>query len=126
MSEAEFDPSDPLYVRAPAASKAKRPAPKEVKSQNYLFADMDDVCRGLNAAGVVWVRLLQLRSMREHDKWHVLSNGWFERYGVDRHAKNRGLHNSEQDGAIRVVWSDRRSARVMIMPRPRRRRPKSG
>ena len=124
MSEIVFDPSDPLYV-PPATFKAKKPVSKEVKSQNYLFADMDDVCRGLNPAGVVWVRLLQLRSMRKRDKWHVLSNGWFERYGVDRHAKNRAVHGLEKDGLIRVVWSDRRSPRVTLLPRPRRRKPKS-
>jgi hypothetical protein len=125
MSETVLDPSDPLYVPEPA-SKAKKPASKEVQSQNYLFADMDDVCPGLSATGVVWVRLLQLRSMRPRDKWHVLSNGWFEQYGVDRFAKNRALHSLEKAGRIRVVWSDRRSPRVSIIRQSRRRRTKSG
>jgi hypothetical protein len=126
MSEIVLDPSDPLYVPEPVLAKAKKPASKEVKSQNDLFVDMDDICPGLNAAGVVWVRLLQLRSMRPRDKWHILSNNWFERYGVDRFAKNRGLHILERDGVIQVVWSERRSPRVRLLPRSRQRKPKSG
>jgi hypothetical protein len=34
MSEAVFDPSDPLYVPAPAVSKTKKPVSKVVSSQN--------------------------------------------------------------------------------------------
>jgi hypothetical protein len=119
MSKTVLDPSDPLYVPA-SVSKAKKPASKDVESQNYLHEDMDEIAVGVNAASLVWLRLLQLRCMRPKDKYHLLSNKWLKRYGVDRCAKTRALAALQKRGLIRTARHNAGNIRVIITPRGKR------
>jgi hypothetical protein len=86
--------------------------PADAAKLDYLHEDMDTVVLGLNAAGKVWVRALQLRHMRPRDKLHLLGQAWFTRHGVSRYAKYRAVDKLEAAGRLRVVRSDQRGPRV--------------
>ena len=57
------------------ANKKKRQTPKD---KDYIHADMKDVVKGCNVTSIVWLRLLQLKTMRKQ-RTLVLANEWFER-----------------------------------------------
>jgi hypothetical protein len=100
-------------------SKAKRP-----QKQNYLHANMEDIIDGVESAGIVWLRLLQLHCMRK-EKYLALGNEWLAEHGVDRFAKARALRSLEKRGLIQIMRSPRRSPLVHIIPRAKRRVRKS-
>jgi hypothetical protein len=81
---------------------------------------MSEIAVGVNAASLVWLRLLQLRCMRPRDKYHLLSNKWLKQYGVDRSAKTRALAALQKRGLIRTARPNAGNIRVMIIPRNKR------
>jgi hypothetical protein len=92
---------------------------KKTKEKNYLHADMGDIVAGIESAGIVWLRLLQLRSMRK-EKYLLLGNEWLAQHGVDRFAKSRALRSLEKRGLVHIMRSDHRSPLVCIIPRAKR------
>jgi hypothetical protein len=115
--EAEDPLDDPPISAKPSKSK-------KTKEQNYLHADMEDIVAGVEAAGIVWLRLLQLRRMRK-EKYLTLGNEWLAAHGVDRFAKSRALRSLEKRGLIQIMRSNRRSPLVRVIPRTKRRVRKS-
>jgi hypothetical protein len=107
-----------------AGTPVKPPKTKKPEDQNYLHANFDDIIVGVESAGIVWLRLLQLRRMRK-GKYLVLGNDWLTKHGVDRFAKSRALRTLETRGLIHIERSDHRSPRVHIIPRAKRRVRKS-
>jgi hypothetical protein len=114
--DATGDPLD--YAAADSAALAK----VRKKKQNYLHASMNEIIVGVPPTGIVWLRLLQLKTMRPQDKYHELGNQWFESHGVNRMAKTRALRVLEKRGLIRVIHKSRTgSPRVYIIPKAKRR-----
>jgi hypothetical protein len=113
---------DDLWKKGAPDILANLPPEKDKKAPkiNFLYESMDAICRGLNAGGVVWVRLLQLQTMRPKDKYHILGNDWLARYGVGRTARNRAINAHERAGRIRTLRSDHRNIRVGLVPAQKR------
>jgi hypothetical protein len=82
---------------------------------------MADIADGVNATALVWLRLLQLQTMRPQDKYHELGNKWFAEYGVSRYAKSDALKVLKRQGLIHVRDSTHHGPRVAIVPRSKRR-----
>ena len=87
---------------------------------NYLCADMDEIAEGVDAASLVWLRLLQLRRMRPRDEYVLLGQDWLTRHGVSRYAKYRALEKFERQKLIRVIRSPHRGPRVKLLARQRK------
>jgi hypothetical protein len=125
MSESVYSPGLGKYVevvREGALPTKESPTAKPTKAlrkrdKDYIHADMKDAVRGCNVTSIVWLRLLQLKTMGKRNPV-TLSNEWFERHGVDRWAKNRALRTLQKNGLIKVEWSERRSPRVTF-PSPK-------
>jgi hypothetical protein len=82
--------------------------------KDYLHADMKDLVVGCNVASIVWLRLVQLKTMQKK-RTVTLSNDWFQQHGINRWAKNRALRALEKSGLIQVTRSDHRSPRVTLV-----------
>jgi hypothetical protein len=87
------------------------------QNQNFLIEDMSEISAGVDTTSLVWLRLLQLRRMRNKDP---LGNEWLARYGVDRFAKARALKLLEKRGLIKVKRSSHRGPVVTIIPPAKR------
>jgi len=114
------DPFDDVPAAVPKVKRETARA-REEKEQNYLHENMDEIAVGVNAASLVWLRLLQLRRMRSNEKYLLLSNKWLEQYGVDRWAKGRALAAFKRRGLINTARSNAGNTRVAVIPRSKRR-----
>jgi hypothetical protein len=116
MSDYDLDPNDPLYVPEPAKSSKKRTRPaRPSRNDNFIFADMDKLCRGLNAGGVVWARTLQVHAMRgDLEEFHDLGDDWLEQHGIDRFAKCRALRLHESEGRLTTRPSTTRKRGIRV------------
>jgi hypothetical protein len=123
MSESVYSPGLGKYVEVEpfhgSHTKTNKTKKQTSKDKDFIHADMKDVVLGCNVASIVWLRLLQLKTIRKQTSL-VLANDWFEKHGVDRWAKNRALRTLEQSGLIKVTRSDHRSPRVSFVKTPRR------
>jgi hypothetical protein len=111
---------DALDILADLPSEPPKKGKKAQTEADFIHEQMDEACAGLPAVGKVWLRILQLKRMRPMERHLVLGNAWFQRQGVCRQAKTRALHTLEKAGLIHVTWSDRRSPRVALLARSRR------
>jgi hypothetical protein len=77
--------------------------PIAAAGQNFLYASMPKVARGLNVFGgaTVWVYLLQQARMQKK-KTILVPNSGLSKLGVDRFLKARALRKLERAGLIRV------------------------
>jgi hypothetical protein len=118
-----LNPVEPVWGRA--AVKPRSVAIPKTESKDFFFEEhIDNVVRGLNVTGTVWIYILQQWRMRKSRKNRKirLSNTWLEKRGIDRFAKARALSVLEINGHIRVDRSNQRSPLVTVLKPPVRRK----
>jgi hypothetical protein len=109
------DPLDSVPVPDTSATKQDRKRKeRKPKGQDFLYEDMPNVVLGLDAAGIVWVLVLQKWRM-ENFAEISLTNVRLEQFGVDRFAKYRALRRLEKLGLIRVDRADYRNPLVTVV-----------
>lgn len=110
-------PGDPLdSAPAPdtsATKQSRKRKERKPKGQDFLYEDMPNVVLGLDAAGIVWVLILQKWRM-ENFAEISLTNVRLEQFGVDRFAKSRALRKLEKRGLISVNRADHRNPLVTV------------
>jgi hypothetical protein len=81
---------------------------------DYLKVDMDVLAPGLDCVSLVWVRILQLKTMRK-TKWLLLGQKWFTKHGVCGRSRNRALEVLEKLGFVQIRHVGAGNVRVAII-----------
>jgi hypothetical protein len=103
LIEVETLPSPPAV-----AAKSKRREP-------YIHVDMDQIIKGLNSVGRLWVYLLRQNTIRPGSPIAV-STKHLKELGVSRFAKADAIASLERKGLIAVVEAGRgRNPRVKLL-----------